>query len=665
MKFILSLLISTTLLVDSAFALGQARIYGAPNTFGSLPDWLSSGQALSKIPDNNLALPPGRTPFFMASTSDGTVFSATFHQNGNNGSPTSCYMTISCVNPSSPVCYDESSNTAKNYSTIYVKARDGYRVPGNNETPCLTPSTTATVNVLGADITDIQRVVDSFDGEHVAFMSTMASLTNYPLTAFPALGFISKISGSWRLNPSKQYWRDQIAASGSLGSTVCPGTGYGTSCGFGEMAFLPQSRRLVIGFYFKTTPALAVFDLNGTAIATYSFNAPGNRCTADPNDTLELGTRQVDVDPTAPYGDERIAITLDASLPFNHPIQEFSYNDRTKALVPKTNFVNTISGSDPLPDCSPQGQNANYDKYGNLVVGAYSGSPVKAIYHVYFKDKVTRKRSIEVNCPFTGYTEQNHARGCMADLSVGEFTGLTGSGYPKWSYVFHNTNTEFDPASSVLARLNGGAVNLIDDLQVRRSPVFVTYNHVNLDADLLPQSAPHIKSIIPWKGTLQAKTQTFWTPLATTLDPVIPGCSPIFWCERYTNEWQPGWFYELKYNEIMDAQLRVRSIKSTARKVRKFSTKTFKFIFKTNQIPVVLDPVNSGFWLFPRTSGQAVYRADVIADGCSATGCSYRVRFPQSDLHLLADGDYRWSAVLKGLNTDDLVHAQGVIPISG
>lgn len=663
MKLILSLLVSATVCVAPAVALAQARIYGAPNTFGGLSDELSSGQALTKVAGGSFVMPPGRTPFFMASTSDGTVFSASFHQNANNLTPTSCYMTITCINPNAALCFDESDGGAKYSSTIYVKTRSGHRVPGGNETPCLTPSTTASGAVSGADITDIEKVVDAAGVEHVAFMSTMASLGNYPTTSFPALGFVSKINGSWRLNASKQYWRDQIGAASPLGAEVCPSGPNGPACGFGEMAFLRASRRLVIGFYFKTTPALAVFDLNGVALARYSFDKPGNRCTPDPNDLLNhLGTRQVDVDPTGVLGDERIAITLDASLPFSHPIQEFSYNERTKTLRPTTNFVSTVSGSDPLPDCASQGQNANYDKYGNLVVGAYSGSPLKSTYHVYIKDKLTRKRSIETRCPFTGYDEETHAKGCMADLSVGEFTDLTTGGDPKWSFVFHNANTEFDPTSTVLARLNGGAVNFLDVLQVRRSPVFVTYRRVNLDIDELPQ-ASNVKRIVGWKGTLQAQTGSFWTPLATTIHNVDPDCTGF--CERYTNELHPGWFSELKYNEIMNAALRVRQMKSTTRKIRKSASRTFKLILKTNKIPVTLDPVSSGFWLFPKESGQAVYRANIVADGCGATGCSYRILFPQSDLQQLADGDYRWSVVLKSSNTDDLVHAQGVIPISG
>src|SRR6185369_10154088 len=105
----------TTVLVESPFALGQARIYGEPNSFGSLSDTLSTGQTLSKIGDDDLAMPPGRRPFFMASTSDGTVFSETFHQNSNNLLQTSCYMAITCINPTSPVCYDESDGGSKNY----------------------------------------------------------------------------------------------------------------------------------------------------------------------------------------------------------------------------------------------------------------------------------------------------------------------------------------------------------------------------------------------------------------------------------------------------------------------------------------------------------------------------------------------------------------------
>jgi hypothetical protein len=661
MTLVLSVLMSTTFLVESAFAQGQARIYGEPNTFGSLSNVLSTGQTLSKIGDADLAMPPGRRPFFMASTSDGTVFSETFHQHSNNLLPTSCYMAITCINPTSTVCYDESDGLSKNYSTIYVKTRGGFKVLNNDESICLTPSTSDVFDVKGPDVTDIQRVVDDGGTEHVAFMSATAGVQGYPTTGFPVLGFLSKINGAWRLNSSKQYWRDQFGAA--LGGTVCPtlNANLGPDCGFAEMAFLPASRRLAMGFYGVPHPGLAIFDLNGTAQAVYHTIKPKNRCTPDPNDIVNwVGTRQVDVDPTGETGNERIVITVDGTAPFSHPIQELKYDDRAKTLEPVSNFVYTVSGSETLPDCTPQGQNANYDKFGNLVVGAAPGG--KAVYHVYVKDKLKRQSGLEQSCPFTGTAEDNYGnnfgRGCLADLSVGEFTGLSdGVPQPKWAFVSHNISTDFDPGSSVLARQQGGSVNLLDEFQVRRTPVFVTYPRVSLDLDELPLAA-NVNNIAASKGILQAKTQSFWSPIGITLENSDQNG------HRYVNQQHPGWFMELKYNEVLDAHLRVRGVKSTARKIRKSSHGTFKLIFKTNKKTLDFDPAVSGFWLFPNDSGQAVYHADVIKDPCGATGCSFRVRFPQNALQGLADGNYRWSVVVKGLTTDDLLHAQGIIPVA-
>jgi hypothetical protein len=670
MKFLLTVVIFAALLVEPNFASGQAFIYGNSGTFGTLPDTLISGQSLTKVATSNLKLPPGRVPFFMASTSDGTVFSGTFNTYGGNLMSSSCYMAIVCINTNSQVCYDESDGGYKNISTIYVKTGLGYKVPGNDTSICLTPSTSDVFRVTGADVTDIQTVVDEGGTERVAFISTSGSF-GHANDYFPALGFVSKINGAWRLDSAKQYWPDQMNAASLVGKTVCPvlSSGLASCNGFSEMAFLPGSRRLAIGFYYGTgkiepaqpnSPlgqALAIFDLNGVPLASYRFDAPGNRCTADPNDTVGIvGTRQVDVDPTGRVGAERIATTADASLPFPHPIQVLEYNDHDKSLKPVTNFVSTTSGSDPLADCAQQGQNANFDKFGNLVVGAYSSG--KSTYHIYIK----KKRSIETRCPFTAVNEDTHARGCLADLSVGEFTGLSGND-PRWGFSFHNTNTDFDRDSSVLARLTGAKLSLLDEFQVRRTPVFVSYRAAALDASKLPRTG-HADSIVGWKGTLQRATKSFWAPLATNLELADPDCTlPPLLCNRYVNEKQPGWFIEFKYDEIMNAALRVRGVKSSARVIRKSSPRTFKMIFKTNDDPA-LDPASSGFWLFPAATAQAVYHADVINDGCGSAGCSYRVRFPQNDLQGLAEGDYRWSVVMKGSSTNDLAHAQGVISLS-
>jgi hypothetical protein len=654
----LGLVLSLTLLPVPARS--QVTIYGESGTFGSFGATVPSGESLTKVTPTGFNVSPGRGAFFTATTSDGTVFAAGFHQNGNNLKVTSCYMSITCLNPNAATCYDAASGLNKNSSEIHVLTRDGYPSIPRNEALCSPASTTFTIGAGGVDISDIQTVTTTSDEELVAYISTGASFGNSDINGFPMLGFLHKESGSWRLDSTRQFWRDDLAASSTAGQAACPSNDCG---GVSELAFFKQSHTLVYGGYFPASQGVVVVDLDGVVQAHYAIPHPGNRCTtSDPSDTFNwVGVRQVDTDPTAPLGDERVVVTVDGDTPFNHPIQEFSYDDTNKTLAPVTNMVLTESGTEPLPDCTGQGQNSNYDVDGNLIVNATRGG--KEVFHVYMKDSTTGRRSIEDNCAFTGYTEANFASACLADLSTGYAVGVgpNAGDTPTWDYAGINlTSSQQDPNTRILSRYDANAyVDLIDTFRSNDRTIYVSYKPVDLGVGSLPVTG-HTSFNLGWKGVLDTNAKSLWVPVSPIVGPIVPGCTSLF-CDNYANEDLPSWMYEVKYEQVLNANLRVVNSWIDQPTIDTSDEALIGFYVRATYTGTA-KAAKSGFWIFPKDSATPVLVRQISRASCSGGQCNFQVKFHQDLLDGQPAGEYRWSLVLT-TNDDATVHAQGVIEV--
>jgi hypothetical protein len=653
----LGLVLSLTMLAVPARS--QVTIYGEAGTFGTLGTTLPSGESLSKASPTNFNVTPGRGTFFMATASDGTVFAAGFNHNGANLTTSSCYMSITCLNPNAATCYDAASGLNKNSSEIHVLTRDGYPSIPRNEALCSPASTSATIGAGGADIGDMQTVTTTSNEELIAFISTGASFGGDP-DGFPMLGFLHKQSGSWRLDATRQFWPEDLASSSAAGLAACPSDNCG---GASEMAFFSKSHTIVYGLYYPDVQGLVVVDLDGVVQAHYAIPHPGDRCTPNPSDTVAwVGVRQVDTDPTAPLGDERVAVTVDGSAPYSHPIQEFSYDDTNKTLAPVTNMVLTESGTEPLPACTGQGQNSTYDVDGNLIVNSTRGG--KAIFHVYMKDSTTGRRSIEDNCPFTGYTEPNFATPCLADLSTGYAVtvGPNAGDTPVWDYAgFNLVSAQQDPNNRILSRYDTNAyVDLIDTFRSNDRTIYVSYKPVNLSSALLPLTG-HMSGLLPWKGALDATAKSLWAPVAPNVGPVVPGCAPLLFCDLYANEDLPSWLYEIKYEEVLNANLRVVNSWIDQPTIDRSDEALIGFYIRATYTGTA-KAAKSGFWIFPKDSATPVLVRQISRGSCSGGQCNFQTKFHQDLLDGQPAGEYRWSLVLT-TNDDETVHAQGVIEV--
>lgn len=651
------LLVGLSVLLPPVACAG-VRIHGEAGTFGRILEPLRTRTpfATSVLPD--LAFLPGKSAFFTAATSDGTIFAAGFHQNTENLVPTGCWVNVICINPDAATCWDEGVGEARHFANILVKTRDGATTDPRDEARCSEPSSSFAFRSYGVDISDIETVVDEQGEEHVAFVSSLASLGNYGPSGFPMLGFLSKIDGAWRLDEARQHWLRDIAQSSPEALVACPGDDCG---GVSEIAFLPRSRRLAVGVYFPRRQGLLILSLDGEVLAHRRIPYPGNRCTSDPTDVIPwLGVRQVDVDPTSTLGDERIAITVDGFAPFDHPIQELRYDEASRSLVPTTNLVVTTGGGEAPPDCTPRGQNANYDRLGNLVVGALVQG--RATYNVYVKDPATGVRSIETRCPFTGDSEDEIGRPCAADLSVGEIAGFDKKAGPRLGFTHHNANTLSAPGSSVLARVNfDGTVNLLDLVRANDLPVYVSYQRLGLDVHRLPRG-DRVKGLVVWKGALRESAKTLWVPVATTLQTAAPGCSGGVFCEVWVNERRPSWLYEIDYASVLDGALRATGVAVTGSAIARSANERIKFVVRTNRNDSVYRQ-RSGFWLYPKDSDVPVLQERVQRGVCEGGTCEYKAEFRQRKLRRVTPGRYRWTLALTLKGAPDVLHAQGVIDV--
>ena len=480
----------------------QVTIFGEDGTFGALGDVTPSGQPLAKVAIPNWEIDPGLTYFFPAVTSDGTIFIANMVQTDNQYLRSSCSTVITCFNPDQPLCYDSETGTSGYFSNIRIPTSEGqFWSPDGSEAYC---HTLAPFEAFGADVSDVQTIVDPVLGERVFFNSATGSRTSGPMS-FPALGSIHKTANGWELDlnslrqPIDLYAQNQVVCDAPLdftdlcltdadcGGTTCDHSelvfGYGkcvifcasdldctmghvcedskcrspTCAAMNETAVLPRSNRIVATHY---SGRLSVMDASGNVLAGYKVEPDADPCNT--GTTMTAAPRSVAADPAGEIGDERFMVDFDSSnAQMGHVAQEYSYDEIQRTITPvSARFYPDTPSYFHSPSCSDDftnGIQSAYDQDGNLWVGTERGLAAGRM-HIYFKDQETGKRKVETECSWIDSdTGDPRPSGflCQSDLDVGR-AFLTLWNDLEWGFKWSGNSVVDDVSGVVIVSTKEG-----------------------------------------------------------------------------------------------------------------------------------------------------------------------------------------------------------------
>jgi hypothetical protein len=155
---------------------------------------------------------------------------------------------------------------------------------------------------------------------------------------------------------------------------------------------------------------------------------------------------------------------------------------------------------------------------------------------------------------------------------------------------------------------------------------------VNLSVNKLPNQGLMFGKI-GWKGVLDPVAKSLWAPISPVVGPVVPGCQGIF-CDQYANYDYPSWLYEVKYEQVLNAGLRVLDAWIDQPFIDSQSSAFIEFNIHTNHHSTARSS-ESGFWLFPKDDDEPVLvrqisRGDCDGGNCDYGNCDYGAKFRQS-----------------------------------
>src|SRR5581483_10649144 len=234
----------------------------------------------------------------------------------------------------------------------------------------------------------------------------------------------------------------------------------------------------------------------------------------------------------------RFAIVFDTSDPRGQPLQEFRYDDRTRALAPVSAPVFTATAANPAPACgeTKQGQGAQYDHRGNLWVArsrGVGGGPLG----VYLRDATTGVRRLDGPCsaidPATGLPRP-WGSPCTADVDVGAI--------PWAIHVLEDATS----GAMLVVGYGGEVVAITPGPNADGTPFAV---RPTIDLGLARLRAPEPgATLTASKAAIDGTRRALWVPV-TTREPVVenvPGCSCFFCgCAFAVGRSRDTWLYRV------------------------------------------------------------------------------------------------------------------------
>jgi hypothetical protein len=610
----------------------------APRAYGSAGSFQASPAHIDAVEVPGWAFDPGQAAYFPAVTRDGTIFVANLPQTFNQMLPTACSMVITCFNPDQPVC-DDGAGGGAFFSNLHIPNIAG-AVAEPEECPL---SHRLASFPSGADISDLEVIEDPDveGGERVAFASAWGSSTGR--RGFPAFGSLVKRGGLWTVDFDARRWSDDLHRSSAAGAAACPATSDGDAwCGsFSEMERLPRSGRLVIGQY--ATPGLIVTDGHGVVLAQHTFE-PLTDPTGAPVVRLP---REIDVDPSSAPRDERFVVIFDSPNGRGQPLQEFSYDDVARTLVPTSAPVAPQSGVHPVPGKKQhQMVLAQYDTDGNLWV--VHGPRVDAGALVGFvKSRTTgRREALEGACGPRDAEGKERPWGspCSADLDA----GLSGS-LPLFVNLVEDTKT-----GTLLGVGWGGTVWRLERTPSRGGLAVTWASRADLFFDdLQPRGAGEFRSAS--KGIVD-DARRLWVPVSTGEQVVPAGCG-FMECDPVTGARRSQYLYELDLGGLPDRPAHVThvTVPESVVEGRSFQVRIDATLAGS------FDRRGSAFSLFDEKSDRPIVTR-AWRRRCAANECRFAVKVPARFTEGRGGSVLSWHAFLADA-TGESLHTAGVVSI--